>query len=87
MELATQPRKELIINEILVMRESAHPNIVNYVDSYIVGSALWVVMELMQSGPLTDIIEKAKLQETTIAFITREVQLARNRITLANNVI
>lgn len=73
MELATQPRKELIINEILVMRESQHPNIVNYVDSYIVGSALWVVMELMQSGPLTDIIEKAKLGEGIIGFITREV--------------
>lgn len=34
--------KELIINEILVMRENKHANIVNYVDSYLVGEELWV---------------------------------------------
>ena len=34
--------QELIINEILVMRENKHPNIVNYVDSYHVGEELWV---------------------------------------------
>ena len=34
--------QELIINEILVMRENKHPNIVNYVDSYLVGEELWV---------------------------------------------
>ena len=36
------PFQELIINEILVMRENKHPNIVNYVDSYLVGEELWV---------------------------------------------
>ena len=34
--------QELIINEILVMRENKNPNIVNYVDSYLVGEELWV---------------------------------------------
>lgn len=42
MNLAQQPKKELIINEILVMRENKHPNIVNYLDSYLVGEELWV---------------------------------------------
>uniref|UniRef100_A0AAF5Q7T0 non-specific serine/threonine protein kinase n=1 Tax=Wuchereria bancrofti TaxID=6293 RepID=A0AAF5Q7T0_WUCBA len=37
MNLAQQPKKELIINEILVMRENKHANIVNYLDSYLVG--------------------------------------------------
>lgn len=37
MNLAQQPKKELIINEILVMKENKQRNIVNYLDSYLVG--------------------------------------------------
>lgn len=36
MNLSQQPKKELIINEILVMRENKHMNVVNYLDSYLV---------------------------------------------------
>lgn len=53
MNLSLQPKKELIINEILVMRENKHPNIVNYLDSYLVGEELWVVMEYLAGGSLT----------------------------------
>ena len=42
MNLQQQPKKELIINEIIVMRENQNPNIVNYLDSYLVGEELWV---------------------------------------------
>lgn len=42
MNLPQQPKKDLIINEILVMRENKHPNVVNYLDSYIVADELWV---------------------------------------------
>ncbi|KAL3175226.1 hypothetical protein MRX96_010852 [Rhipicephalus microplus] len=43
MNLSQQPKKELIINEILVMRENKHPNVVNYLDSYLVGDGeLWI---------------------------------------------
>ncbi|PPQ70000.1 hypothetical protein CVT24_003775 [Panaeolus cyanescens] len=51
MDLSHQPRKELIVNEILVMKESQHPNIVNFLDSYLVKSTeLWVVMEYMEAN-------------------------------------
>jgi len=72
MQLKSQPRKELIVNEILVMRESQHPNIVNYLDSYLVDEELWVVMEYMDGGPLTDVIEKNTINETQIATICLE---------------
>ena len=75
MDLTHQPRKELIVNEILVMKESQHPNIVNFLDAYLVRSnELWVVMEYMEGGALTDIIENNTLEEDQIASICLEVR-------------
>lgn len=74
MDLSHQPRKELIVNEILVMKESQHPNIVNFLDSYLVkGNELWVVMEYMEGGALTDVIENNQLEEDQISSICLEV--------------
>ena len=74
MDLANQPRKELIVNEILVMKESQHPNIVNFLDSYLVrGNELWVVMEFMEGGALTDVIDHNTLSEDQISCICLEV--------------
>lgn len=74
MDLSNQPRKELIVNEILVMKESQHPNIVNFLESYLVrNNELWVVMEYMEGGALTDIIENNTLEEDQISSICFEV--------------
>ncbi|KAL4070125.1 kinase-like domain-containing protein [Scleroderma yunnanense] len=73
MDLSHQPRKELIVNEILVMKESQHPNIVNFLDAYLVkNTELWVVMEYMEGGALTDIIENNTLEEDQISSICLE---------------
>ncbi|GAA5919377.1 hypothetical protein JCM5296_001719 [Sporobolomyces johnsonii] len=73
MDLSHQPRKELIVNEILVMKESQHPNIVNFLDSFLVnGAELWVVMEFMEGGALTDIIDSNTLEEDQISSISNE---------------
>ncbi|GAA6041911.1 hypothetical protein JCM8097_000217 [Rhodosporidiobolus ruineniae] len=73
MDLSHQPRKELIVNEILVMKESQHPNIVNFLDSFLVnGAELWVVMEFMEGGALTDIIDSNTLEEEQISCISNE---------------
>jgi hypothetical protein len=75
MDLSHQPRKELIVNEILVMKESQHPNIVNFLDSFLVnGAELWVVMEFMEGGALTDIIDSNTLEEHQISCISNEVR-------------
>jgi len=75
MDLRNQPRKELIVNEIIVMKDSKHPNIVNFLDAFLQEehSELWVVMEFMEGGALTDVIDNnPNISEDQIATICLE---------------
>ncbi|QIW99386.1 hypothetical protein AMS68_004904 [Peltaster fructicola] len=75
MDLRSQPRKELIVNEIIVMKESRHDNIVNFLDAFLQEETfeLWVVMEFMEGGALTDVIDNnPSISEAQIATICLE---------------
>lgn len=76
MDLAHQPRKELIVNEIMVMKDSRHRNIVNFLDAFLRNNnaELWVVMEYMEGGALTDVIDNnPSISEEQISTICHEV--------------
>jgi hypothetical protein len=88
MDLRSQPRKELIVNEIIVMKESRHENIVNFLDAFLQEDTyeLWVVMEFMEGGALTDVIDNnASITEDQIATICFEVSLTDGL--LVNNMV
>ncbi|KAL6832631.1 PAK kinase [Trichoderma camerunense] len=75
MDLAHQPRKELIVNEIMVMKDNRHKNIVNFLDAFLRNNnaELWVVMEFMEGGALTDVIDNnPSISEEQISTICHE---------------
>ena len=72
MDLDKQLKKDLLINEILVMRASRHANIVDYIDSFLYKNELWVVMENMEGGSLRDAMTANSMTEGQIAAVSRE---------------
>lgn len=66
---------KLLVTEISIMKSSRHPNVVYYNDSFMVDEQLWVVMELMDGGCLTEILEhfaNLRMTEAQIAYVARE---------------
>eukprot|EP01122_Echinamoeba_exundans_P006210 TRINITY_DN1706_c0_g1_i2.p1 TRINITY_DN1706_c0_g1~~TRINITY_DN1706_c0_g1_i2.p1 ORF type:complete len:625 (-),score=155.41 TRINITY_DN1706_c0_g1_i2:203-2077(-) len=67
---------KLISTEIQIMKTSRHPNIVEFFDCFIVEKKLWVVMEYMGNGCLTEVLEQfdngVAMNEAQIAFVCRE---------------
>lgn len=68
-DLSKQPKIQMILMEIKVMKEINHPNLVNYIESYLQGKNLMVVMEYMAGGQLTDVVEEVAMDEKHIAYV------------------
>lgn len=65
---------KLLVTEIAIMKSSSHPNIVQYFDSYLLGEQIWVVMEFMGSGCLTEVLEQFEngvhMNEAQMAYVS-----------------
>ncbi|KAF5277608.1 hypothetical protein FQA39_LY06101 [Lamprigera yunnana] len=72
MDLRKQQRRELLFNEVVIMRDYHHANIVEMFDSYLVDDELWVVMEFLEGGALTDIVTHARMDEEQIATVCKQ---------------
>ncbi|NXE44389.1 PAK1 kinase, partial [Ptilorrhoa leucosticta] len=72
MSLEEGMSEELAASEILAMRDNRSPNIVTYLDSYLVGAELWLAMEFMDGGTLSDVLGAVYLEEGQIGAVCRE---------------
>jgi len=64
---------KVIQNEIAMMKTSRHKNIVEFVGAYLTEDSLWVVMEYMEGGSLTEIIAVSRMSEPQIASVCKEI--------------
>jgi p21-activated kinase 1 len=73
-KLRRQARKDLIIEEVRMGKEeSTHENLVKHIDTFFWRKNVWIVMEYMEGGSLTDIVTHNYLTEAEIAAICFEV--------------
>uniref|UniRef100_A0A665UCA1 non-specific serine/threonine protein kinase n=1 Tax=Echeneis naucrates TaxID=173247 RepID=A0A665UCA1_ECHNA len=73
MDLRRQQRRELLFNEVVIMRDHRHRNVVQMFRSALVEDELWVVMEFLQGGALTHIISQTRLDEQQVATVCLSV--------------
>ncbi|KAL9557566.1 hypothetical protein PS6_001774 [Mucor atramentarius] len=72
--LRRQVRKDLIVDEVRMGKEDqAHKNMVQHIESYIWKNDVWIVMEYMEGGSLTDIVTQNYMAEREIAAVCLEV--------------
>lgn len=65
---------ENVKNEIAMHALSKHENIVQYIETFAHDDSLWILMELMEGGALTDCLGRSiKWKEINIGYVCREV--------------
>ncbi|TMS21754.1 Serine/threonine-protein kinase PAK 6 [Larimichthys crocea] len=62
MDLRRQQRRELLFNEVVIMRDYQHRNVVEMFKSALVEEELWVIMEYLQGGALTNIVSETSIK-------------------------
>ena len=66
----TQKEKENLESELYLQQTSSDPNIVPVLGAYINNDELWVILELLQGGALTDILLNMQMAESEMAYVT-----------------
>lgn len=74
--ISQQPRLDLVANELELMQQlKGMANVVRLIDAFLYNSEqeLWIVMELVEGGALTGVIEDAIFTEAQIARVCHDV--------------
>lgn len=80
MNIWKQQRRELLFNEILVMRNLRHKNFVEIYNTFLVGDELWVLMEYMEFGSLTNIVVQKRYKNIFVYKKLKDFSQQKNNI-------
>ena len=72
----TEKNEQTLIDETRLMFSMKDPHIVSFYDAYRIENTLWILMELMDGGSLTNVATYCDCQEPHIAYFAREILLA-----------
>jgi p21-activated kinase 1 len=71
--MLNEKNERILLDETRLMAGMSCPNIVGFHSAHRVGEVLWILMELMDGGSLTNIATFCECQEAHIAYFAREV--------------
>lgn len=71
--LLNEKTEKILIDETRLMSTMKDPHITEFYDAYRDGDKLWIFMELMDGGSLTNVATFCDCQEPHIAFFAREI--------------
>ena len=74
--LLTEKNEKLLIDETRLMYSMKDRHIIEFYDAYRQDDTLWILMELMDGGSLTNVATFCDCQEPHIAYFAREILLA-----------
>lgn len=66
----SHPKKDLLVNEITTMQRCRHPNIIGHVDSFLWSGSIWLAMEYMNGGALSDLISELPIKPMDVCLIS-----------------
>eukprot|EP00301_Raphidiophrys_heterophryoidea_P005445 c12285_g1_i3.p1 GENE.c12285_g1_i3~~c12285_g1_i3.p1 ORF type:complete len:444 (-),score=124.70 c12285_g1_i3:373-1704(-) len=72
MQRSQNSNMQTVENEVALMSLSHHPNVVEYYDTFLTPTEMWLVMEYMPGGSLTHMLMFNKLKEPQIALLCKE---------------
>ncbi|XP_063037821.1 uncharacterized protein LOC134432872 [Melospiza melodia melodia] len=64
--------RERAVNEILLLKDKKNPNIVKFLDTFLVDGDVWLVMQYMDGGTLQDVVRQIRMAEGEMAAVSRE---------------
>lgn len=72
-KIAPREEMETLKSEIALQSLSKHENVVQFLETYNVGDQVWIVIELMDGGALTNIVgRKIKWPESCMAYVLQQ---------------